>query len=73
MHEFWYGYVKPKYGEESISCYMDAGYFIVNIKMVGIYVGIGKDVERRFKTSKQHLGRPFSKGENKKSWWINEG
>ena len=55
MFEFWYGYVKPKYEEESILSYMDTGYFIRNIKMVSIYVGIGKEiyVERRFSSSKQ--------------------
>ena len=25
MYKFWYGYVKPKYGEKSKECYMDTG------------------------------------------------
>ena len=25
MYEFWYDYVKPKYGEQEKLCYMDAG------------------------------------------------
>ena len=30
MHEFWYDYVKPKYGENKTLCYMDTGSFIVH-------------------------------------------
>ena len=29
MHEFWYDYVKPKYGEKAKLCYMDTDSFIV--------------------------------------------
>ena len=32
MYEFWYNYVKPKYGEKAKLCYMDADSFIVYIK-----------------------------------------
>ena len=32
MYEFWYDYVKPKYGENSKLCYMGADSFIVYIK-----------------------------------------
>ena len=32
MHEFWYGYVKPKYGENSKLSYMDTDSFIVHVK-----------------------------------------
>ena len=32
MHEFWYDYVKPKYGEKAKLGYMDADSFIVYIK-----------------------------------------
>ena len=31
MYEFWYDYVKPKYGEKAKLCYMDAGVFIGHI------------------------------------------
>ena len=30
--EFWYNYVKPKYGEKVKLCYMDTNSFIVYIK-----------------------------------------
>ena len=32
MHEFWYDYVKPKYGEKAKLCYMITDNFIVYIK-----------------------------------------
>ena len=32
MHEFWYGYVKPKYGENPKLSYMDTDSFIVHVK-----------------------------------------
>ena len=32
MHEFWYDYVKRKYGEKAKLCYMDPDSFIVHVK-----------------------------------------
>ena len=32
MYEFWYGYIKPKYGDRPKLCYTDIDSFIVNIK-----------------------------------------
>ena len=32
MHEFWYDYMKPKYGDSVKLCYMDTDSFIMNIK-----------------------------------------
>ena len=32
MYEFWYDYVKPKYGENAKLCYMDTDSFIVHVK-----------------------------------------
>ena len=40
MHEFWYDYVKPKYGEKAKLGYMDADSFIVYIKKHDIYQDI---------------------------------
>ena len=32
IFEFWYDYVKPKYGENLKLCYMDTDSFIVHVK-----------------------------------------
>ena len=32
MYEFWYDYLKPKYGENAKLCYMDTDIFIVHVK-----------------------------------------
>ena len=50
MYEFWYDYVKPKYGEKAKLCYMDTDSFIVYIKTGDIYKDIAKDVETIFDT-----------------------
>ena len=34
MYEFWYDYVKPKYGEKAKFCYMDIDSFIVYVKQM---------------------------------------
>ena len=36
MYEFWYDYVKPKYGENAKLCYMDTDSFIVHVKAYDI-------------------------------------
>ena len=36
MHEFWYDYVKPRYGGKAKLCYMDTDSFIFHIKTEGI-------------------------------------
>ena len=66
MYEFWYVYVKPKYGETVKLCYMDTDSFIVYIKPDDIYKDIAEDVETRFDTSNYELDRPLPKGKNKK-------
>ena len=46
MYEFWYDYLKPKYGETVKLCYMDTGSFTVHVKADDIYKDIAKDVEK---------------------------
>ena len=65
MHEFWYGYVKPKYGKKAKLCYMDTDTFIALIKTEDIDVDSAKDVETRFDTSDYELERPLPKGNDK--------
>ena len=51
MYEFWYDYIKPKYGEKAKLCYMGTDSFIIHVKTDDIYKDIAEDVETRFDTS----------------------
>ena len=51
MYEYWYDYVKPKYGENPKLCYMDTDSFIIHVKTDDIYKDIAEDVKTRFYTS----------------------
>ena len=55
MFEFWYDYVKPKYGKKAKLCYMDTDRFIACIKTDDIYKDIVEDVEIKFGTSDYEL------------------
>ena len=55
MYEFWYDYVKPKYGENAKLCYMDTDSFIVHVKADDIYKDIAEDVETKFDTSSSEI------------------
>ena len=55
MYEFWYDYVKKKYGDMVKLCYMDTDSLIMNIK-----------TKERFDTSNYDVDRPLPKGKNKK-------
>ena len=64
MCEFWYDYVKPRYGEKAKLSYMNTD--IVYIKTDAIYKGIAEDAEIRFDTSNYELDRSLTKGTNQK-------
>ena len=66
MYEFWYDYMKPKYGNDVKLYYMDTDSFIMNIKMNYFHKDIANDVENRFDTSNYELNRPLPMGKNKK-------
>ena len=66
MYEFWYDYMKPKYGNDVKLCYMDADSFIINIKTEDFYKDIANDVEKMFDTSNYEVDRPLPTGKNKK-------
>ena len=51
MYEFWYDYIKPKYGDKARLCYMDTDSFIMLIKTEDFYKDIAPDVDRWFDTS----------------------
>ena len=64
MHEFWYNYMKPKYGSNVELCYMDTDSFIMSIKTEDFYKDISNDVEKRFDTSNYEVDRPLPTGKN---------
>ena len=66
MYEFWYDYMKPKYGDYVKLCYMDADSFIMHIKTEDFYKDIADNVEKRFDTSNYEVIRPLPAGKNKK-------
>lgn len=61
MYGFLYDFVKPKYVEKAISCYMDTESFLVYIKTEYINVDIAKDVETGFETSNYELDQYLEK------------
>ena len=73
MYEFWYDYVKKKYGDMVKLCYMDTDSFIMNIKTKDFYKDIAQDVEERFDTSNYDVDRPLPKGKNKKVIGLMKG
>ena len=66
MYEFWYDYMKKKYGDMVKLCYMDTDSLIMNIKTKDFYNDIAQDVEESFDTSNYDVDRPLPKGKNKK-------
>ena len=66
MYEFWYDYMKPKYGNDEKLCYVDTDSFVMNIKIEDFYKDIANDVEKRFDTSNYEVDRPLPTGKNKK-------
>ena len=59
MYEFWYDFVKLKYGEIPKSCYMNIDSFIVYIKTDDTCKDVAENVETRFDTSNYELDRPL--------------
>ena len=51
MYEFWYDYIKPKYGDRAKLCYTDTDSSVVYIKTEDFFEDISNDVERWFDTS----------------------
>ena len=66
MYEFWYHYVKPKYGENAKLCYMDTDSFIIHVKTDDIYKNIVKDFETWLDTSNSDIDKLLPKENNKK-------
>ena len=68
MNEFWYDYIRPKYGDKAKLCYKDTDSFVVHIKIGDFFEDISNDVERWFDTSNygENDKRTLPIGKNKK-------
>ena len=68
MYEFWYNYIKPKYGDRAKLCYTDTDSFIIYIKTEDFYKDISDDVKIWSDTSNYNKNdkRPLPIGKNKK-------
>ena len=68
MYDFYYGYLKQKYGDRVRLCYTDTGSFILYILTDDFYEDIKNDVDKRFDTSNysKDTNRPITIGVNKK-------
>ena len=68
LFEFWYGYLKPMYGDKIRLCYTDTDSFIMHIKTDDFYKDISADVDKWFDTSNfnKNDNRPLEIGKNKK-------
>ena len=51
MYEFWYDYIKPKYGDRAKLCYTDTNSFVIHFITEDFFEDISDDVERWFGTS----------------------
>ena len=72
MYEFWYDYIKPKYGDKAKLCYMDTDSFFINIETEYFFKDIANDVNKCFYTSgyDKNDKRLLPIGKNKKSDWY---
>ena len=66
MYEFWYDYIKPKYGNDVKLCYMDTDSFTMSIKTNDFYKDIANDVGKRFDTLNYEVSRPYQQERIKK-------
>ena len=68
MYEFWYDYIKSKYGDKAKLCYANTDSFVIYIKTEDFFVDIAGDVKGWFDTSNfdKNDKRPLPIGENKK-------
>ena len=68
MYEFWYDYIKPKYGDRAKLCYTDTDSFVIHIITEDFFEDIADDVEGWFDISNfdDNDKRPLKIGKNKK-------
>ena len=68
MYEFWYDYIKPKYGDRARLCYTYTDSSVIHIFTEDFFEDIAGDVERWFDTSNYNKNdkRPLLIGQDKK-------
>ena len=68
MYEFWYDYIKPKYGDQARLCYLDTDSFVMDIKPEDFNKDIDNDLDKWFDTSNydKNDNRSLEIGKNKK-------
>ena len=68
MYEFWYDYIKLKYGDRTNLCYMNTDSFVIHIETEGFYKYIANGVEKWFDISNydENDDRPLPIGKKKK-------
>ena len=68
MYDFYYGYLKEKYGDKVKLCYTDTDSFILYILTDDFYEDTKSDVNEKFDTSNysKNTNRPITSGINKK-------
>ena len=68
MYEFWYAYIRPKYGDKAKLCYIDTDSFVVHIKTEDFFEDISNNVEKWFDTSNydENDERPLPIGKNRR-------
>ena len=72
MYEFWYHYIKPKYGDRAKLCYNDSDSFIIHIITEDFYEDISHDVKIWFDTSNfdENDKRPLPIGMKEKVYGL---
>ena len=68
LYEFWYDYLKPKYGVKAKLCYTDTDSLIIHIITEEFFEDISNDVEKWYDTSNydENDKRTLPIGKNKK-------
>ena len=69
MYEFYYEYIKPKYGNKVELCYTETDSFIMQIFTEDFYADMSSDVNRWFDTScySKESNKPLEFGVNEKA------
>ena len=68
MYEFYYGYIKDKYGQKATLLFIDTDSLLYEIETEDFYTDINSDIEKQFDTSEYCKDHPsgIETGINKK-------